>query len=136
VHAHQPLQGDDRTLDRLQQAQGQTEHHGPPDEGMRPVARRIGHLDVKRQRHDDVSDQHDRQVGREIVGAMMVERLAAMRAVLDHLGKGAEQPTLAARRAAAAKAAQQREACRLGPGHWGDSFFVFRTAGVSPAHEL
>src|SRR5215207_5289965 len=50
---------------------------------------------------DYVSNEEHDDVGREVVGTVVVERLSARIAMVGHFQKAAEKPALAARRAAA-----------------------------------
>src|SRR6185437_9775550 len=109
MHASLPLHRNDRALDRLQQPDRQAEDQRPPQQGMDPVGRTVGDLDPHREWHDDVTDQHDHQVGREVVGAVIAERLAAGLAMVGDLHEGAEQMTFAAVRAAAEKSTLQSQ---------------------------
>ena len=52
-----------------------------------------------------MADDEDHAIGGKIIGAMMVQLLAAFRAIIAHLQIGAEQAALAATRAEAAEAA-------------------------------
>ena len=68
-----------------------------------------------------MADDHDHQVGGEVVGALMVQFLAADVAAVGDLQEGAEHAAPAAVRAAAGKAAPQRglerhDVIRLGLG--------------------
>ena len=59
-------------------------------------------------RHQDMTDDDDHEIGGKIVGAVVMQLLAAMRALVGDLQKGAEHAAFAAGRAAAAKAAPHR----------------------------
>ena len=59
-------------------------------------------------RHQDVADDDDHQIGGKIVGAVVMQLLAAVRALVGDLQKGAEHTALAAGRAAPAQPAPQR----------------------------
>ena len=56
-------------------------------------------------RHDDVADDDDHQVGRKVVGAVMVEFFGARLTAVDHLQEPAEQFSFAAIRTPQRKAA-------------------------------
>jgi len=65
-------------------------------------------LDDERQRHHDVTDQEEGEIGRRIIGAVVVELLAAMAAALGHLEIGGEERSRAAMRAAPEKSEPER----------------------------
>jgi hypothetical protein len=67
---------------------------------MHPIRRHKRHFQRQNQRYDDVAEQDDHAVGRHVVGAVMVQCLAAVRARFCDLEKAPEQASLAARRAA------------------------------------
>ena len=56
----------------------------------------------------DVADDHHDEIGGEVVGAVVVEDLAAMLALLDRLDEGGKQTALAAVGAFAEEAARHR----------------------------
>jgi hypothetical protein len=65
-------------------------------------------------RHQDVADNGDHQIGREVVGAMVVQFLAAMRTGVAHLQEFVKHAALAAGRTAAAESAPYRLAEAFG----------------------
>ena len=69
-----------------------------PQGEMHPGRRRRRALQRQRAADDHVADDQDREVGRRVVGAMMVQLLPAAWAGVPHLEILAEQATLAARR--------------------------------------
>ncbi len=62
-------------------------------------------LDQENQRHQDVADDDDHDIGGEVVGAVMVKLLATGRAVVRDLEKSAKHAAFAAVRATAKGAA-------------------------------
>src|SRR2546421_919206 len=114
VHAGMPLQGDDCTLDRLKQQQREDQRQRQEHRGMDPVGRLIGHLDMQNKRHDQVPDDHDDQIGRKVVGPLVMQFLAADIAAVRDLEEAAEHAAVAAIRAAPAQAAPQRGLERRG----------------------
>jgi hypothetical protein len=108
VHVIRPLPGDDRALDGLQQSDRKAERQRQPQGQMHPIGRRIFDLNQQRQRHHDVTDDQDHEIGRGIVGALMKIRLVTHGAFIDDLEKGTKQMAFAAIRAQAAKAAAHR----------------------------
>ena len=77
---------------------------GSHSDGVDPVGRLVDHLDMEDQRHHQVADDHDHQIGREIVRAVVMQFLAARVAAVRDLEEGAEHVPLAAGRAFAAQA--------------------------------
>src|SRR6188472_740668 len=71
---------------------------------MHPIGRLVEHLDIENERHHQVADDHDHQIGREVVRAVMVQLLAAHVATIRYLQEGPEHVALAAIRAAPAEA--------------------------------
>lgn len=103
VQSQAPLQGNDRALDWLQETERQDERGRQPQHQVHPVGRRIVGLHRQHGWDQHVSDDQDHDVGREIVGAMMMQLLAARIAAILHLEKGSEHPALAAAGTAAAQ---------------------------------
>ena len=124
MHAHVPLHGDDQAFDRLQQTEGETHHEGQPQQRMHPVWRRERSLDIQHQRQHEMADQDDHEIGREVVRAMITERLAAFLAMVGNLHEGAEEVTFPAGGTPAAQAADEpavgdfRGALPLSPRHF------------------
>ena len=105
VHSHVPLQRNDGAFDRLQQTEGENEGGRQPQHQVHPVRRRKIGLHRQHGRNQQVADDEDHDIGGKIIGPMMVQLLAAHLAMILHLKKGAEHPSLAAARAAAEKPA-------------------------------
>src|SRR5207244_1928573 len=101
-------EADHRALDRLQQRQRQYEGERQIDRKLQPHRRRKIGLDRERQRHHDVADDDDHEIGGQVVGAVWGEVETASRTMIVNLQEGAKQFSLAAARAAAAKAALHR----------------------------
>ena len=108
VHAVGPLQAHDCALDGGEHGQGQDDGEG--DEGVE-IDRRIdvpSHVHMHHQGDQDMADDHDGDIGREIVGAVQVELLTADIALAGDLEVGAEHLALAAMGALAQRAAPHR----------------------------
>jgi len=75
---------------------------------MNPQGRREGALHGQDGGNDDVAENQDGEIGRRIIGAVMVECLAAARAGVLHLEVAPEERALAAGRAAPQGANQHR----------------------------
>ena len=112
MHAICPLPADDRALDRLQQPERQNQRQRQPEQEMHPIGRREGNLDREHERHHDVTDNENDEIGRSVVGALMMERLSAGRAMIGHLQECAKQPAAAAMRADAAQSASTKRRSR------------------------
>ena len=91
-----PLIGCNSPKDRI-------ERQRQPERDMHPIGRGEGDFDRERQRHHDVADDEDDEIGRRVVGAVMMQILAAGRALIGDFQERAEQLALAAIRAAAAQ---------------------------------
>ena len=104
VHPVVPLQRDDRAFHGLDQQQCEGQRQRQPQQRMHPVGRLVDHLDIEDQRHHQMADDHDHQIGGEIVRAMMMQLLAAGVAAVGDLQEGAKHVSLAAGRALAAQA--------------------------------
>jgi len=100
-----PHEANDGALETRQQQQHESERRRYRDRDLQPD-RNLRSAGNDEERHDDVADQEDREVGREIVGTDMAELHAAGAAAFDRLQIAAEQPAAAAMRAAHEKAAQ------------------------------
>ncbi len=102
MHSPRPLKGYDGALDRLDQRDGEDEGEGRPDDAL-PQERDVEEvIDLYHRRHEDMAEQQDHDIGREIIGLMPVQRLAAKRAAIRRLQEGSEQPAFTAGRASAA----------------------------------
>lgn len=122
VHAHPPLQRDDRALGGLQQADHQDRADPERDSQLR-AERERAFADFDNHRCHQVAGDEHRDIGREIVGLMQGPVLPAVRAAGRGLQIAGEQPFAVAARAAKARAPQhglhQRggQAAGFGQGH-------------------
>ncbi len=96
---------------------------------MDPERREIFEFEPEHHRHDDVADDHDGEIGRSVIGLMMMELFAAIRAIVRDFQEFAEQAATAASRATAAETAQNRGERRAG-GRVGG----FVNAGIGHVH--
>ena len=107
VQAPSPLIPDHRALHGLQHRERERSGEADPD-GDLPF---VGHVERRvhlvHRRHEDVAEQEDDDVGREVVGLVVVPCHAAFRAVVHGFQEAAEQLRLAAGRAFAGKRARQ-----------------------------
>ena len=85
VHVERPLQADQRALDARQQPQRAEQRQRQPDDHVHPERRHQRLLHRQQAADHDVPDDHDGEVGRRIVGALMMQLLAAHRARVVHL---------------------------------------------------
>src|SRR5262249_8025978 len=85
VHAQRPLIGDKCALDARQQYERENHGHGRPDREQCPKRQiAAGHFGCEYERNHHMADDENRHIRRGVVGAMMVELLAADRtAVVD-----------------------------------------------------
>ena len=81
VHSEIPLHGDDRPLDRLQQAEAQVIVSGN-QRAMWTQNGAIMRLDPQHQADDDMADNRHDDVGRHVVGAVVKELFTADVAVV------------------------------------------------------
>ena len=82
---------------------------------MQPKRRTIGHFHGEQQLEHHMADNDDGEIGRGVVGAMVMQRLAAIWALVGDLQIAAEQSSLAAGRAAKQRAAEDRVNNGAGP---------------------
>src|SRR5262245_45602744 len=82
VHAQRPLESDDGALDARQGDQREKERQRHPQACMENEGRVPEVLDDERQRKHDMAHQEQREIGRRIIGAVMIELLTAMAAAL------------------------------------------------------
>ena len=80
VHPEGPLQADNGSFDRLEQCQRHAQGEGEPYRKMHEIGRCEILFDRQHQRHDDVADDDDHEIGGQIIGAVMMQILAADRA--------------------------------------------------------
>src|SRR5262245_3170328 len=120
MHVKRPLQPNDRPLDRAEQRERQSDRERHPDRQMLPHGEVACGFHAHEGAHHDVAHDHHDQIGRQIVGAMMMHFLAANLASIDGLEKGGEKPALAAVRAASKKAVPHRthQRTRAPAGMW------------------
>ena len=81
---------------------------------MDPVGRLVDHFDMQDQRHDQVADDHDHQIGRKVVGALMMQFLAAGLAAIRDFEKRTEDVPFTTGRTLAAQAVPQVGFQRIG----------------------
>jgi hypothetical protein len=72
MHVVRPLPGNDRTLDRLQQADAKRESQWEPNEKVKPVWRSKRDLDGKGGGHHNVPSDENDEIRWRVVGAVMV----------------------------------------------------------------
>ena len=84
MHAKRPLQPDNPALDAWQQPQGQEKRQGKPDDAMDPQGRFPYLLDHQHRRHNDMRNHCDGEIGRGIIGAVVMQGSAAMAALRRH----------------------------------------------------
>src|SRR3989344_3849824 len=101
VHAQRPLPADDGALDARQEPQREQEREGRPDRGVDPERRQVVEFQPEHERHDDVADDHDGEIGGRVVRLVMEELLAAIRAGVGYLEELVEDAAAAAGRAKA-----------------------------------
>lgn len=107
MHTDAPLQGDDGTLDRLQHKNRKGQRKRKGCHGMNPEWRRKIFFQRKGKAHHYVAQNHNHDIRRKIVGAVMVEFLAADIAAIDDLQPFPEKLSVPAMWATAGKAAKQ-----------------------------
>src|SRR5690606_33081577 len=90
MHQQRPQQSDDSSFHRRQQSKGREHGKRHPDRQMLPHAERRDRLDPHESPDHHMADNQDHQIGRQIVGPMMVQGLVTMRTMVPDLGKGAE----------------------------------------------
>jgi hypothetical protein len=95
------LQADDSALDRLEEEHRQENRENRPEKQMQQERRPEAHLRLQDSPDDHVADEEHDDIGREVIGAVMMHGLAARVAMIDHLEKSSEQASVAAGRAAA-----------------------------------
>ena len=107
MHKEGPLQGHEGPLDRRQQHEGQDHREREPQRGVKPHGRAVGHLDGQNEAHHDMAHDDNREVGRRVVGAVMVQGLAAMGTIVRDLEVAAKQGSGTAGRAFQRGAAEE-----------------------------
>ena len=91
MHVEGPLQGDEGAFDAGQQSEAGKERERQPDHQLNPGGRREPALERQRAAHDKMRDDEDGKIGRGIVRAMVVERLAAGGTMIAHLEVSAKE---------------------------------------------
>ena len=114
MHAQGPLQAHKGAFDGRKDEQRERHGQWQPDHRMEPEGRPVGHLDYEHQAHHDVADNDDGEIGRRVVGAVVMQLFAAGGAGVGHLQIAPEHGTAAAGRAAQTRAAQERAENRAG----------------------
>ena len=106
MHVKGPLQADERALDAGQQPKGRHQRQRQPDGEVQPGRRGRPLLEGEDAPDDEMADDQDGKVGRRVVGAVVVEGLAARGTGVPGLEVAAEQGPLAALGSALDEAAQ------------------------------
>jgi hypothetical protein len=83
VHTQRPLQSDDAALDRLQKRQRQDHRYRDPDHQMLPALENEPAVGGHETGNDDMADDENRQIGRKVVGAVVVHLFATDSAQLS-----------------------------------------------------
>ena len=96
MQAHAPLNGDDGAFGGLQQGNRQQKRERQCRGQMHPERRRVKVFKQQGERHHDMSQNGDHDVGGEVIGAVMVEFFAANLAAVDDFQPFAKKPALAA----------------------------------------
>jgi hypothetical protein len=130
VHEKRPLERDQRPFDDRQDGQGEDERKRKPQRRVYPERRSVCHLHGEDEAYNDVADDHDGEVRRRVVGAVVVQLLTAMEAGIDDFEIAPEHGALAAGRAFLGRSTQQRGQ------HWAgaDRSAVVRKAASSVLH--
>ena len=108
MHPLGPLQRHQHALQARQQEQRQRHRADREDRGQ---GQRVGaefHEHEKDRRRQNMPDDQDGQIGRTVIGALVIQRLVADRAIVAHLQIALQHRPRAASRAAAHPAAPQR----------------------------
>lgn len=108
VHPERPLQADQRALHARQKQERCDQSQGQPDHRVHPGCRGICALQPQNSADNNVADHNDGEIRGRIIGALVVEILAAGRALIRNLQEAAKQPALAAFGTTQAKPAQHR----------------------------
>ena len=132
VHAEGPLHRDHGAFDRLNEAKRHAEYGRSPQHRVDPVGGRERGFDREDHWHEDVADDHDDEIGREVVRALMMQLFPTFGAGVVHLEEFPEHAAFAAGGAAAEETAHRgipaAHAARNGLGagqlefdfvHWG-----------------
>ncbi len=72
---------------------------GQPHRRMEPQGRAVGYFHGQHQADHHMANNNDGEIGRRVVGALMMQRLAAMGAIVRDLQKAVEQGANTAGRA-------------------------------------
>lgn len=96
VHSGLPLETDDRALGWLQQSQRAEQGERQPYSELKPRQWCVSHFNGEDRRYDGVTDKDDHEIGRKVVGAMMMKTLAALLAMVGDLQEAPEQRALSA----------------------------------------
>ena len=102
------MQSDERPFDRGQDDKGEDDGERQPQRRMHPERRPVGHLHGEHKADHDVADNDDGEIGRRVVGAMMMQGLAAIGAGIGHLEVAPKHGALAAGGALMRRASEQR----------------------------
>ena len=77
MHSERPLKPDYRALHNRQKGKAQQGRKRKPNQEVQPQRRLIKKLHIYQGRHNDVSGDKDREIGRRVIGPMMKQLLAA-----------------------------------------------------------
>jgi hypothetical protein len=102
------LQTDNSAFDRLQESERKDQGQGRPESEMHPHRRLEPGLRRQDAISDEVPDKEDHEVGRKIVGPVMVKLASARLAPIRDLEEAAKETAIAAGRATAENAALHR----------------------------
>src|SRR5436305_1149820 len=83
MHAERPLQTDHAALDGLYDRERRYHRDWRPDSEMHPHRQIEGRVRQHVAANDDVAENEDHQIGRQIVGALMEDLFAAYRTMID-----------------------------------------------------
>ena len=113
MHSKGPLQPDCCALGAWQKPQAQNQGGWKPDGSMKPKRRRPNFLSHQKCRNDEVAHNHDGEIGRCVIGPLVMQGRVTMSAVIHNTEIGFEKLAFAASRTAVAKTAPHRFCPRL-----------------------
>lgn len=102
VHVERPLQGDDRALHHRQEDEREHQGEDDPDRNLQREGWGPDPFHHEHQRDQEFADDENREIGRRIVGAVVMKFFAALRTLVRDLQIAPEQSLAAAIRAAQA----------------------------------
>ncbi|VVT17321.1 hypothetical protein RHIZ404_210446 [Rhizobium sp. EC-SD404] len=112
MHTQGPLQTDDATFQRLHARHRQDQCHRDPERKRLPRRPVNDAFPEHVAGNHNVADDEDSEIGRQVVGAVVMHRFAARSAVIDRLQERAEQLSFAAGRTAGLQATHDRPSKR------------------------